>query len=599
MIVDAQQARWDRIEPDIGDEACERTRCDASMVVPTLIASLAAQAGSKLTSAANPLRPEPLPFLQRALSALVVVSIELLVVVIVCAALYGLTLFLLRTVPARLGRPEWGRVARVKARNILLVVVLGIATGVVAYNGWLLARGVDVRVHTTAVIQSVTVSTWRLFGIALAELALASVVFLIVTRLLRGGLRFLERRVNGWDQLKDNNGSLARFFNGLDRAIVVLSWMLLAVLACELFAVPQPITGALLVVVRIYLIVVLGVMVIRSTAVIVDTLDGLSQRYARKRDWLRHYENLRPLLPTFRACLEYALWIAVGSLILVQLPPTQNLALWGPRLIQAIGIFFAGRVIIELGRLEIGHRMLPKEGLEETERRRRATMVPLVRSAFTYAVYFGTAVLVLGSLGFNPMPFLAGAGLLGLVIGFGAQSLINDVVSGFFILFENIYLVGDMVEVGPARGIVEAIEFRTTKIRDAEGRVHIIRNGDMKPVINYSKDYSVAMVAVEVPYDADMQAVFADLRQAGIRLRSESPDVLADLEIDGITAFGGSAMTVRTSTRVRAGRHEATAAALRLLIKETFDRRAAGGSRKALIADTRERRESTRAAAHR
>ena len=231
--------------------------------------------------------------------------------------------------------------------------------------------------------------------------------------------------------------------------------------------------------------------------------------------------------PTLHACLEYALWIGIGSLILVQLPPAQELALWGPRLIQAIGIFFAGRVIIELGRLEIGHRMLPKEGLEETERRRRATMVPLVRCAFTYAVYFGTAVLVLGSLGFNPMPFLAGAGLLGLVIGFGAQSLINDVVSGFFILFENIYLVGDMVEVGPARGIVEAIEFRTTKIRDAEGRVHIIRNGDMKPVINYSKEYSVAIVAVEVPYDADLQAVFADLRQAGARLRSESQDVLA------------------------------------------------------------------------
>jgi moderate conductance mechanosensitive channel len=75
-------------------------------------------------------------------------------------------------------------------------------------------------------------------------------------------------------------------------------------------------------------------------------------------------------------------------------------------------------------------------------------MVPLVRSAFTYAVYFGTAVLILGSLGFNPMPVLAGAGLLGLVIGFGAQSLINDVVSGSFILLENIYLVGDIVEVG-------------------------------------------------------------------------------------------------------------------------------------------------------
>ena len=194
---------------------------------------------------------------------------------------------------------------------------------------------------------------------------------------------------------------------------------------------------------------------------------------------------------------------------------------------------------------------------------------------FTYAVYFATAVLVLGSLGFNPLPFLAGAGLAGLVIGFGAQSLINDVVSGFFILFENIYLVGDVIEVGPARGVVEAIEFRTTSIRDADGRVHIIRNGDMKPVINYSRDYGMAIVAVEVPYDADLQRVFAALR-AGERAPSQrEPRGVERTEIDGITAFGASSMTIRTSTRVRPGQHESTAAALRLLINETFDARPA------------------------
>jgi moderate conductance mechanosensitive channel len=269
--------------------------------------------------------------------------------------------------------------------------------------------------------------------------------------------------------------------------------------------------------------------------------------------------------------------------VLAQLSPMQDLAALGPRVIQAIAIFFAGRVLIELGRLEVVHRMLPEEGLQEIERRRRATMVPLVRSAFGYAVYFSTAVLILGLLGFNPMPFLAGAGLLGLVIGFGAQSLINDVVSGFFILFEHIYLVGDIVEVGPTRGVVEAIEFRTTKIRDAEGRVHVIRNGDMKPVINYSKDYGVAVVAVEVPYDADLKRVFASLREAGQRLRAENRDVLAETAIEGITAFGPSAMTIKTSTRVRPGHHDRIAAALRLLINEIFD--AESGARTSLIGE--------------
>jgi small-conductance mechanosensitive channel len=154
----------------------------------------------------------------------------------------------------------------------------------------------------------------------------------------------------------------------------------------------------------------------------------------------------------------------------------------------------------------------------------------------SYAVYFGTAVLILASLGFNPLPFLAGAGILGLVVGFGAQSLINDVVSGFFILFENTYLVGDVIEAGSGKGVVEAIEFRTTKIRDVDGRVHIIRNGDVKDVINYSKDYTLAVVPVDVVYDADLRWVFSILKEAGERLRAENPDVLEDTAIDGITA---------------------------------------------------------------
>ena len=258
-------------------------------------------------------------------------------------------------------------------------------------------------------------------------------------------------------------------------------------------------------------------------------------------------------------------------------------ARWGPALIQAIGIFFLGRVAVEIGHFEIGQRLLPRQGIDEMERRRRSTMVPLLRSTFTYAAYFGTAVLILGTLGFNPMPFLAGAGIIGLVIGFGAQSLINDVVSGFFILFENIYLVGDSIEGGGAKGVVEAIEFRTTRIRDNDGRLHIVKNGDIKQVVNYSKDYTMAVVPVDVSYDADMRAVFATLKSAGERLQRENSDVLSPIEVEGITGFGPLTLTVRTATRVRPGRHEAVALAMRLAFKEAFDSEAAGAVRTALV----------------
>ncbi|HEY7448404.1 MAG TPA: mechanosensitive ion channel family protein [Vicinamibacterales bacterium] len=524
-----------------------------------------------------------LPFI----SIVIVVGVELVIALLLCATVYALVQLAVRLMPGLSAHPEWRRLAAVKARNVLIACVVALSTGIIVLNSFIVLRGLDPVGYTLGLIRSIAPTTWTAFGVGAATLAAATIGLHLVTRILRRLLHLTERTLNSWDHLKDNNQSVAVLMKGLDRAAVTLGWILVAVLASIVIRLPSPVTNSLLLVARIYLVIAVGLLVIRSTAVIVDTLNGLSRRYAQQRGWLQYYEHLRPLVPTFRACLEYALWIAVASLIMVQMAPMQRLAAWGPRLIQAIALFFAGRMLIGLGYLEIGHRMLPREGLDETERRRRATMLPLVRSAFTYAVYFGTAVLVLGALGFNPMPFLAGAGLLGLVVGFGAQSLINDVVSGFFILFENIYLVGDLIEVGPAKGVVEAIEFRTTKIRDAEGRVHVIRNGDMKPIINYSKDYTIAVVSMEVAYDADLPSVFAGLRDAGERLRADNSNVLEDTFVEGITAFGASSMTIRTSTRVRAGCQEAVAAELRLLIKETFDREAEVVPRKTLVGSAR------------
>jgi small-conductance mechanosensitive channel len=564
------------------------------MPLSALATSLAAQIGSQPAPLTSRTSTQPLSHLARILSALSVIAIELAVVATVCGSLYGVMLLFLRAAPIPADRPEWRDIAKLRTRHIVLALLLAMVTGILCANGYLLVRGVDVPRYTTDLIRSITAETWIALTNALAKLALAILVLVGAIRVVRWVLHAAERTLRHREPSRNREASLSALFAGLERTIANIGWLLVVVFASILFAFPDNVTAVLLVAVRMYVVLAIGLIVIRSTAPIVETIDGLGHRYAERRQWQRHYDHLRALLPTFRACLEYALWVGVGSLVLAQLTTMQNLAAWGPRVIQGIAIFFAGRVLIELGRLEIGHRMLPRDGLEETERRRRATMVPLVKSAFTYAVYFGTAVLILGALGFNPMPFLAGAGLLGLVIGFGAQSLINDVVSGFFILLENIYLVGDIVEVGPARGVVEAIEFRTTKIRDAEGRVHIIRNGDMKPVINYSKDYGMAMVAVEVPYDADLQRVFADLRESGGRLRAEHRDVLSETQIDGITAFGPSSMTIRTSTRVRPGRQDTIAAALRLLINESFEGQFGGVPRKTLIGD----RYTKHAAAH-
>jgi small-conductance mechanosensitive channel len=518
-------------------------------------------------------------------ATLAVIGAELGVLVALAGGAYLVARWLLQRLASvkRGVSPDAIRVLRVKVRTVLLALSALLATAIVAYNAWLIARGADVPRETMALFGAMSTAIWMGLAIALGKLAAATLGLLLATRVIRRAVGALEAACNRWDQLHDNNRSLTALFAGLSRALATTGWLLLTLYALWLFGVPEGIRSGFRMVIRIYVVIAAGLLVIRSSTVIIDTLDGLSRKYAQTRGWLRHYDHLRPLVPTFRVCLEYALWVALASLVVLQLGPMGTLALWGPKLIQAIGVFFLGRVAIELGRFEIGRRLLPPEGLDEMTRRRRATIVPLVRSGFTYAVYFGTAVLILAGLGFNPMPFLAGAGILGLVIGFGAQSLINDVVSGFFILFEHTYLVGDVIEAGGGKGVVEAIEFRTTKIRDRDGRVHIIRNGAVKDVINYSKDYTVAVVPVDIDYDADLRGVFSVLREAGERVRAENTDVLAATEIDGITAFGATGMTIRTSTRVKPGRHEAVAAALRFCIKEAFDGRALGTSRRGLV----------------
>ena len=515
--------------------------------------------------------------------ALLVVGLELVLVL----AMAGALVLLLRVVMRRAGA-MWQRaesVTRATELAIRTIVYMGAslaALGILGYNGWLLARGVDIATHTRGLLSSITLDTWRALGLAAGTLAAAALVIFITLRVLRRGLLSLKKEVRRWDALQESDEGLVALVKTLDRTLTVAAWLLFAVLACSLLGLPPAIAEWTWFVFRIVIIAGLGLAIVRASTVIVDTLDHLAHGYARGRGWLHYYSRVRPLVPTFRACLECVVWSAMAALALAQLESLVPLALWGPRVIQAIGIFFLGRVAVELGHFEIEHRVLPRKGIDEMERRRRTTMVPLLQSTFMYAAYFATAVLILGTLGFNPLPFLAGAGILGLVIGFGAQSLVNDVVSGFFILFENMYMVGDLIEGGGAKGTVEAIEFRTTRIRDADGRLHIVRNGDMKQVVNYSKDYIFAVVPVDVSYDADMRAVFATLKEAGERLHAESRDVLEPTEIDGITAFGPTSLTVRTSTRVRPGRHEGVAIQLRLVIKEAFDREAEG-ARTALI----------------
>ncbi len=286
---------------------------------------------------------------------------------------------------------------------------------------------------------------------------------------------------------------------------------------------------------------------------------------------LTHYwERLARLVPLGQRCFEMTVYISAAVLSVHELQFLNYVPGYGEKFVQCIGIFFGMRVVVELLQVLLNELFgLYREG-EETSQQAR-TLVPLLHSVCQYAAYVGGAVWMLIVFGFPVAPVLAGAGIIGLAVGLGAQSLVTDVVSGLFILFENQFLVGDFVEIGSAKGIVEAVAVRHTQIRDDEGRLHIIPNGQIKAVVNLSKGFIFAIVEVKVPMGLDLEVYLRAMTEAGRQLRKACPEVLADTTIQGLVGLTLQDTTVRAVTKVKPGSHQRMENEYRRILKAILD----------------------------
>ncbi|MBO0839978.1 MAG: mechanosensitive ion channel family protein [Sciscionella sp.] len=211
-----------------------------------------------------------------------------------------------------------------------------------------------------------------------------------------------------------------------------------------------------------------------------------------------------------------------------------------------------------------------------TERRRqRAKTVGSLLKSLTSVWVFGVAIiLILNELGINLAPILASAGVVGVALGFGAQNLVRDFLSGIFMMLEDQYGVGDVIDVGSASGTVEAIGLRVTTLRDIGGTVWYVRNGEVTSVGNSSQDYAVAVVDLMVSGHADVPKVLAIAGEVAAREAEQPPldaDVLAPPQVLGVEKITAEGITVRLTARVRAGRQWATQRALRAKIMVAFD----------------------------
>lgn len=205
---------------------------------------------------------------------------------------------------------------------------------------------------------------------------------------------------------------------------------------------------------------------------------------------------------------------------------------------------------------------------------RAETMGALLRSISAFGVWSVAALMVLGELGLDLGPLIAGAGIVGVALGFGAQNLVRDFISGIFMLVEDQYGVGDVIDAGPATGTVEAVSLRTTRLRDVNGVVWHIPNGTIDRIGNKSQQWSRALLDIQVAYDTDVDFA-GDVIKRSILEALESEQwrdiILEEPQVWGVEDLGADGVTIRVVVKTLPSEQFAVARDLRARIKAAFE----------------------------
>ncbi len=203
------------------------------------------------------------------------------------------------------------------------------------------------------------------------------------------------------------------------------------------------------------------------------------------------------------------------------------------------------------------------------------TLAGVLNSVGVAVIVFIAAMQILPLLGINMGPLLASAGVAGLAIGFGAQTLVHDVINGFFILMENQYDVGDVVRISGVAGVVESMSLRRTTLRDETGTLHIIPNNTIKMVSNLTRDWGQVVLHIAVDFRESSDRIIEMLQQVGNELRHDarySELVVGDPKVPGIERVAGGEVNYLMLVKTRPGQQDAVGFELRRRIKECFQK---------------------------
>ncbi|HEY3216565.1 MAG TPA: mechanosensitive ion channel domain-containing protein, partial [Candidatus Eisenbacteria bacterium] len=238
------------------------------------------------------------------------------------------------------------------------------------------------------------------------------------------------------------------------------------------------------------------------------------------------------------------------------IPETEKLADLGLRLGLALlsGLVVQRGLFLLVGRSEAWIERVGRGG--ERARQRARTIGQILRNLVTVLVGISVVIYALGVLGWDVRPLLAGAGLLGVALGFGAQTLVRDVIAGVFIIAEDQFGVGDLIEVNGKAATVESLTVRSTTLRDFHGYLHFVPNGEMKIVVNRSRGWNRLAVDVPIAADEDVDRALEVCRRVAVTMSAEpawKTRLLDEIQVWGLESLGGQELQVRMVIRAAPG----------------------------------------------
>lgn len=244
-------------------------------------------------------------------------------------------------------------------------------------------------------------------------------------------------------------------------------------------------------------------------------------------------------------------------------------------------IVIAAYIAVKLLRVALNKLEVPltraaerTESLPGEASKRIKTLMGVLGTIVVVLIWFIAALISLSDIGVNIGPILAGAGVVGLAVGFGAQNLVRDLVTGFFVILENQVRVGDIAIINGTAGLVEAITFRTIVLRDLEAVVHVFPNGNINTLSNRTKDWSAYVIDVGVAYKEDTDRVADIMRRVADEMQAEpnfGSAMLAPMEIFGVDDFGDSAVTIKGRFKTRPLQQFTVGREYRRRLKKAFD----------------------------